>query len=142
MSSKAVRSLVIGLFLFGMLGCATRPRADIAALSTDPVSVDDGSRKVSVSCTKDDTIVLLGDAKFTMRGARGYIGQIESQRGWIEIGAVSMRYDGREVSIRGRKAWQNIILDADESRNFIVDQDGKAMRSIWKTETPATQPAK
>ena len=67
---------------------------------------------------------------------------VKNEGGWIEIGAVSMRYDGREVSIRGRKAWQNIILDADESRNFIVDQDGKAMRSIWKTETPATQPAK
>jgi len=127
---RAALPLVAAFLL--VTGCATRPRVSVAAETTEPTSVGDGTREIAVRVTASDTVVRIGDATFTLAGYRGYIGQLDGRAGWIEAGKVQLRWRDREITIQGPKSWANIVLDLEDARHFVVDQEGRTSRSVFK----------
>lgn len=121
---------ITAVCLLLLAGCASRPRATVAGKTTDPVTVNDGSREVSVNCTEKDTVLKIGGSTITVKGSRGYSGIVESARGHVQVGDVVVFWDQKSLDVQGPKKFARIILDED--MNLMVDQDGGVYHSILK----------
>jgi hypothetical protein len=132
MAASLLRSLAAVALAVSVFGCATPEMRHVAVETTEPLSFGTlGARAISVRCTATDTVLEIGDAIFTIRGHRGYLGQLGVDEGWLSSGKVTIRWLGHSVTIQGRTAW-GVSTIGDGPVNLVIDQDGKSAKSVFK----------
>lgn len=114
-------------------GCATapsRPKKVVTIETREPILVKDVNGRVSVEVGTESTIVEIDERRFVCQDYRGYIGQLDSTRGWLKVGRLEFSYDEQMVTIRGKKTWTS--FDRTGKQNYFAKQDGTVGRSVFK----------
>ena len=129
------KCLLLPLFaLLALNGCASGPSREMIGIPAEtlkPIHIGEASGPiVDARVRGETTVVTIHGARFVCQGHRGYLGQISARRGWISVGQVTFRYDGRGITMRGARQWARFQSGAKP--NLIVQQSGRTSRSVFK----------